>query len=377
MPLIAASNQNTGDLFGMARIELLSKIPDPIIQNATETRMVLAKYAPISSGSAIPVDVHLDPEGQKLRVSAPDGPAATYRVSEVLGKEIEVGPTTLRVENFWNDFEMRDGFPVNASAAMKNPAVLVRISERRQVAGGNPSAGLLMRIAPGRNRPGHKPSFLYEFSRNGKVVRTGEARQGDVIETGWNDWSIRVLAVKRLAVLAEEVRPAATEEEKSGVPGFLARLEVPGQPPAEAVWIESGKITTLVAGTHRLRVGYGLQVREIPFRIRLVDFQVPRFEGTTSPSNFIATVEFQDASGNKKIDTARMNKPANWPGGFWPLITGRNYKFSQAEWNPQDLGETTLQVLYDPGWLFKWIGSLAICTGIFMLFYFKPKSQSS
>jgi hypothetical protein len=29
------------------------------------------------------------------------------------------------------------------------------------------------------------------------------------------------------------------------------------------------------------------------------------------------------------------------------------------------------QILRDPGWLLKWIGSLLICTGIFMLFYMK------
>ena len=30
-----------------------------------------------------------------------------------------------------------------------------------------------------------------------------------------------------------------------------------------------------------------------------------------------------------------------------------------------------IQILRDPGWLLKWIGSLLICTGIFLLFYVK------
>ncbi len=37
-----------------------------------------------------------------------------------------------------------------------------------------------------------------------------------------------------------------------------------------------------------------------------------------------------------------------------------------------DLKETTLQVLHDPGWLYKWIGSLGIIIGIVIMFYWKP-----
>jgi hypothetical protein len=44
---------------------------------------------------------------------------------------------------------------------------------------------------------------------------------------------------------------------------------------------------------------------------------------------------------------------------------------SQASWNPDNLGQSTIQILRDPGWLLKWIGSLLIVSGIFMLFYLK------
>ena len=67
-----------------------------------------------------------------------------------------------------------------------------------------------------------------------------------------------------------------------------------------------------------------------------------------------------------------MNHPASFPGTLLANFTGINYKFSQAEWNPRNLEETTLQVLYDPGWLLKWIGSLGICVGIAIMFYWRP-----
>jgi hypothetical protein len=44
---------------------------------------------------------------------------------------------------------------------------------------------------------------------------------------------------------------------------------------------------------------------------------------------------------------------------------------SQASWNPENLGQSTIQILRDPGWLLKWIGSLLIVSGVFLLFYVK------
>jgi hypothetical protein len=135
-------------------------------------------------------------------------------------------------------------------------------------------------------------------------------------------------------------------------------------------------VQTLTAGDATLRLGYGLELLQVPFTIGLKSFEVPRVEGTETPSNFIATVEFQDSkTGAKSEGVAQMNHPASWPGGAFAITTGLNYKFSQAEWNPDDLDQTTLQVLYDPGWLFKWVGSLAICVGIFIMFYLRPKKS--
>ncbi|MEJ0001171.1 MAG: hypothetical protein WDO13_19650 [Verrucomicrobiota bacterium] len=66
-----------------------------------------------------------------------------------------------------------------------------------------------------------------------------------------------------------------------------------------------------------------------------------------------------------------------FPGDFWRSLLGWNYKFSQANWNPDNLNETTLQVLYDPGWPFKWTGSLGITLGIALMFYFMPKRSAA
>lgn len=45
---------------------------------------------------------------------------------------------------------------------------------------------------------------------------------------------------------------------------------------------------------------------------------------------------------------------------------------SQASWNPENLGQSSVQILRDPGWLLKWIGSLLVVIGVFMMFYLQP-----
>jgi hypothetical protein len=64
-----------------------------------------------------------------------------------------------------------------------------------------------------------------------------------------------------------------------------------------------------------------------------------------------------------------MNNPMNHPDGWRHTWTGLTYKISQASWNPEDPGESTVQILRDPGWGLKWIGSALIVSGIFMMFY--------
>lgn len=112
--------------------------------------------------------------------------------------------------------------------------------------------------------------------------------------------------------------------------------------------------------------------RPLAFGVQLVRFDVPRDEATGTPSDFRSTIRFTDPATGEKLDAVlSMNHPASFPAGFWRTALGLNCRFSQAEWNPDDLGETTLQVTHDPGWPLKWIGSLLLCLGMAGMFYLK------
>jgi hypothetical protein len=359
------------DLFGLATIRFQKDLPPPARPGNAETQMVFGKFAPVVQGeSPTGIRVVLSPDGRKITIAPPDSAAATYLREEVMKKPIPTLGATVTVEDYWPDFEMRDGKPATKSDQPLNPAALVRV----QPASAEPADKKpTLLIAPGTD------GIHYQLLRDGATLAGGRANSGESFATGWADWTAEVVSFFPQANIITRMIPGPPlAKGDTGVPGFQARLVSPGNEDTEKRWVPSGEITSLTDGKNVIRIGYGLELRPVPFSIRLVNFEVPRYEGTDMPSNFIASVEFkEDGTGFTKNGTARMNHPASFPGNLFANITGINYKFSQAEWNPRDLGETTLQVLYDPGWLLKWIGSLAICVGITIMFYGKPKTRAS
>ena len=368
MPLVLeGASPLEKDFFGLAKILFQSDLPKPTAASVPETQMVFGRFAPVVQEGEKPsgIQVLLSPDGNKVSIVSPDTTSVTYRRGDLMKQPLQSAGGTITIEDYWPDFEMREGRPQSKSDQPNNPAILVRIQ----------SAALdskpVLLIAPSEE------GIRYQLQRGGATYASGAANTGDFFALGWADWEAEVIAYYPQATVTPVVKPGPPlPKGENGVPGFRARLISPENKTAEPRWVSSGDITPLTDGRHVVRIGYGLELRPVPFSLRLVKFEVPRYEGTETPSNFMATVEFKDnITGETKTGTARMNHPASFPGTLWANLTGINYKFSQAEWNPRDLGETTLQVLYDPGWILKWTGSLAICVGIFIMFYFKPKSR--
>ncbi|MEO6052915.1 MAG: cytochrome C biogenesis protein ResB [Chthoniobacterales bacterium] len=368
--LLQPESAREQDFFSLAKIAIVQALPKEAVAKPLETQMVFAKFAPVthSDGKGSAVKVILSKDGKQVTVVGEDGTAATYIREEAMDQPIVTGSTSVRIRQYWADFVMRGGKPATATDKPNNPAILVEISATTATPGESNKPQLTIAALP-------NGKVGYQISRGGSVYARGEAAQGDSFQLGWADWSATIEQVLPHANLTEVVEPGKMIPigEKEGVPGFRAYLLAPDHQKSPAQWSDSGGLFSLTLGDELVNFGYGLQTRPIPFTIGLLNFEVPRDEGTETPANFIATVEFKDAkTGETKVETTRMNHPASFPGHLQNNLTGINYKFSQAEWNPQDLGETTLQVLYDPGWLLKWVGSLCICAGIALMFYWKP-----
>jgi hypothetical protein len=359
------------DFFGLAHIVFRPALTEPAPVTEQETQMIFAHYAPIVQADGTPsgVTVRLSEDGSKITVLSPEGVGATFARNEIMNQPISEAGSLVILEDYWADFAMREGRPASLSDSPNNPAALVRISK---VEGGE-KAKPSFEFAPA------KEGIVYQLRRGAQVVATGNAKPGDSFSLGWADWRAELVQFFPRGELVSETKAGPTlSKGERGIPGFRAHLENREGKRGTDRWVESGQITALTDGTRVVRIGYGLETKALPFSLRLVNFEVPRDEGTDTPSNFLATVEFRDSkTGATKTGVAKMNHPASFPGTLFANLTGFNYKFSQAEWNPRDLGETTLQVLYDPGWLLKWIGSLGICLGIAIMFYWTPRGQDS
>jgi len=214
----------------------------------------------------------------------------------------------------------------------------------------------------------------YRIFRDGAAPKEGTLLPGIPTSLGWADWRVTLDEVLPDARIERNPSPAKAASPDSA-PAIRAVLFGEGRPVSDPVWIPSGTSQTLPNPYDRDRpvaVGFGLQTKPLPFAVELVSFDVPRDEGGGEPSDFVSTLRFYDLRGKTTKAVAHMNYPATYPEGFWLSALGLNYKFSQANWDPENLDRTTLQVLHDPGWPFKWIGSILIVLGVAAQFYGRP-----
>ncbi|MCC7518670.1 MAG: hypothetical protein IT578_05745 [Verrucomicrobiae bacterium] len=212
--------------------------------------------------------------------------------------------------------------------------------------------------------------IAWQSWRSGKLANQGVASEGKSFATGWADWQAEILRLLPSAQIEERVREMPSDAAHAGTPaGLRARLVEPSGKSGAPAWVLDGRWRDLEAGTNVITVGFGGRTRGLPFWVGLESFSVPRAEGTDRPENFISTLRFMDDPHQPGYSARiEMNHPAEYPAGWWRSALGLNYKFSQSSWDPDDLDRTTLQVLRDPGWPLKWIGSILVVAGIFIVF---------
>ncbi|MFZ9932187.1 MAG: hypothetical protein ACO3J2_06710 [Chthoniobacterales bacterium] len=238
-----------------------------------------------------------------------------------------------------------------------------------------PAAGAanraIMRVQP-------DGTLRVDIFSGGQRVAEAPLAVGTPVSTGWNDWTIE----------AVQTLPSAQ-------PGFhFAELPAgekapPGQPLVDGVqismtredrtitqWVGAGWRVVFPTGAFPLEVSYGWEVHGLPFGLVLENFVVERNEGTDEPASFRSDLAMVLPDG--KVDgtgSCSMNQPANYPQALWRSLTGLTYKISQASWNPNDLSQSSVQILRDPGWLAKWVGSLILCAGLVTMFIFRRPAR--
>ena len=369
------------DLGNLAVLEFKSTLAEETEKRPAyrETQMVLAQdpshpivhnTAGISSGYRFFVGSR-NPEGpMELEILRPNGSGEVYRLSEILERTlIDPDGTQVLAARYWPNLVLRDGQPATNGDRPDNPAVLVMLEG--SVA--DPTAPAKLLLAPGAV-PG---TVRFRGQSGTEEPVTGEVRVGEKFSPGWRGWSARLVSWEPSARVETVTAPLPVSDPRPGRPAIHARLRTPSGQEGPPRWIASGTSAILQTEGAASRIGFGLELQPLPFTVRLDEFAVPRDPGTDEPANFLASVTFAEEKQNLEVPAQlQMNQPATFPPGIWPQVTGLSYKFSQAGWDPQNLNRTTLQVLYDPGWILKWSGSLLVVAGIFSMFYLRNQNST-
>jgi hypothetical protein len=321
---------------------------------------------------------------------------ASFDVAENLGRDvtIEGTPFTLKIEDYWPDFRIENGKPRSLSDEANNPAALVTIRGKGIPAAEttpNPHGGTEMPAAdgpptmpaPGGEAPNHLTLFIgedgaitYELTSRKTGKSSGKIELNKPLATGWADWQLDVDETMPHAqqwmdfktVKSEQI---STSSAAADLPdGVRVRIQQNGETLEQ--WVPAGWQVTMPTSPGQTMIAYGWKTASLPIGLELLDFEVKRNEGSDSPAGFKSTLRVVTADGETATGSCWMNNPFSFPGAWWRAWTGLTYKISQASWNPENLGQSTVQILRDPGWLLKWIGSLLVVIGVFMMFYLQP-----
>ena len=321
---------------------------------------------------------------------------ASFDVAENLARDvaIEGTPFTLKIANYWPDFQIQDGKPSSLSDQPNNPAVLITVRGKGIPAAEtkpNPHGGTEMPAmggpptmpAPGEQAPNHLTLFIandgaitYELvsRKNGKS--SGKIELNKPLPTGWADWQLNIDKVMPHAQPRVDFTPVKSEQTSTSFAaadlpdGVRVRIQQNGNTLEQ--WVPAGWQVTIPTSPNQTMIAYGWKTVSLPIALELLDFEVKRNEGSDSPAGFKSTLRVIAADAETGTGSCSMNRPFSYPGAWWRTWTGFTYKMSQASWNPENLGQSSVQILRDPGWLLKWIGSLLVVIGVFMMFYLQP-----
>ncbi|PYK02445.1 MAG: hypothetical protein DME63_06670 [Verrucomicrobia bacterium] len=354
----------------------------------------------VNKGGSTGAKVQLEPPRNRNKgrvLISLGGKESSFDVAENVGREmkIEKTPFTLKIDNYWADFRIENGKPGSISDQPNNPAVLVTIRgkavpativETKNPHGGGElptTGGPPTMPAVGDAAPNHLILFVandgaisYELLSRKSGKSSGKIDINKPLTTGWADWQLVIDKAMPHAEQWMDFTPAKSETTSTSAgaaelpDGVRIRVEQNGETLEQ--WVPAGWQVTVPTLPNETMVAYGWKTLPLPIGLELLDFEVKRNEGSDSPAGFKSTLRVSSSDGESATGACWMNHPFSYPSSWLRTWTGFTYKISQASWNPENLGQSSVQILRDPGWLLKWIGSLLVVIGVFMMFYLQP-----
>jgi hypothetical protein len=183
----------------------------------------------------------------------------------------------------------------------------------------------------------------------------GRIEPKKAVALGWMDFQF----------IPEEYHPSAMPKaeyyplEGAGGEGSEV-VELAFPPSKDPLWLELGSSGQIPVGDALYYVQYTKREVDFGFELKLKDFHIGYYEGTTKPETYASDVAFEG-----RDQTISMNEPLHHKG----------YTFYQSSYEADEAGNpkySVLSVNLDPGRRIKYLGSLMTVLGIVSMFYFKP-----
>ena len=386
---------------GLAGIDFKKGTAPAVVSNAVDLEETIFAFADAKAGQVSKV-IHGGSTGARVQVvnaAAGQSPEVMVQIGaaqqvidigENKGKPVDIAltPFKVSVDQYWPDFRIENGKPVNASNDPNNPCALVTISGHAVPVpqapdgdhGADQGAGA-GGMAPGAEQVAGKNHLTLYVAADGGLSYVLESRMAGLssgkleinkpLATGWADWTLVADQYLPSAEERYDAHPADAGSKGMHAEGVLVRATNGAKTVDQ--WVPLGWQVSLPTKPKALLIGYGNKQEQLPIALQLTDFHVDWNEGTDTPAGFKSTLDVVDReTGNVVTGQCWMNHPMSVPDTWFGTLTGLTYKLSQASWNPQNLSQSSIQILRDPGWSLKWIGSLVMVIGIFTLFYLRP-----
>ncbi len=182
--------------------------------------------------------------------------------------------------------------------------------------------------------------------------KSGEISVGEILDTGWMDFKLRVLSYKPHAY-------EGTYFEKLDVPHALSTEALQVSFMGKDYWLGLNQPLKIFLKDRVYILSYAKKKVDIGFNIHLKDFKVMRYQGSMQAANYESVVSV----GEKDI-LISMNQPMKKNGLTF-------YQSSFQEDKMRRPTHSVLSVNKDPGRFVKYFGCFLIVLGTIFLFWSK------
>ena len=200
----------------------------------------------------------------------------------------------------------------------------------------------------------------------GKYRPRGLVKEGDQVELA-GGFTVQLTKYYRSARQEVTFEPVEVAQGENG-PDAATELEVVAGGKTEQVWLkrndENYGMQQIFTPQGRLTLNFAYETLPLDFSLKLLKFTHGLNPGGMGDASFSSSVLLIDPLRNtQRQHEINMNEP---------LFHGR-YTFYQSSFQESAEGkaESILTAAYDPGQFLKYLGSVMICLGTFLMFFVK------